>query len=130
MKIFAIGCVMFGVFSANAQKLDSNYNYQNAKHDYYSRVGEYVIHYHIEVKADTVLMDIPLTEKKTITSRAELVNKKGKIIFLDEGQCIDSKGSFVDCNEVRRKLRARTEKIYPLVPEQPPVQLSSFNKNE
>ena len=82
---------------------------ENMKFDFYQMQNEYIIHYFAEIKGDTLMNDISLRNGSTITSKAELVNKNGKIIFLINGQCVDSKGNIADCKELRKRLEERTK---------------------
>lgn len=79
-------------------------NEGNSKHDYYVMEGDYIIHYYTEVKSDTIFNNMALRKGNVLTSSAELVDKKGKIIFLNEGECVDSKGNISDCAKLKKKL--------------------------
>lgn len=84
---------------------------QNSKHDYYVMEGEYMIHYYIEIKSDTVFGNMPLRKGKTLTTRAELLNKKGKKVYLNEGDCVDYYGNIEDCEKLKRELRDKHEEL-------------------
>jgi hypothetical protein len=74
------------------------------KYDYYEMRGEYMVHYFVEVKSDTLYNDIPL-RKNVLTSKAELTDKKGKIKrFLNEGECVDANGKIIDCTKLQKRL--------------------------
>jgi hypothetical protein len=88
---------------------------RHSKHDYYVMEGEYLIHYSIKVlvavKADTVFQDKSLNNGKVVTTKAELLSKKGRKTFLVEGECVDANGKIKNCTTLRRKLDDKQQEI-------------------
>lgn len=81
------------------------------KSDYYVMEGEYMIHYTIEIKADTLFNDVPLKKGKRLTSRSEILDKRGRIKYLNEGDCVDHKGNVKDCDTLRENLEEKKEQV-------------------
>jgi hypothetical protein len=78
--------------------------------EYYLLQGDYVVHYFVDIKSDTMFYDLSLSNGNTLTAKGELINKKGKIIFLKEGQCVDSKGNIDECADIRKKINNKISK--------------------
>jgi hypothetical protein len=78
--------------------------------DYYALEGDYIIHYFVDIKSDTLLYDLSLKNGNTITFKGEVISRNGKIIFLKEGECVDSKGNIGKCNKIRKKLNSKISK--------------------
>jgi hypothetical protein len=108
LLIFTVSITITG--SVSAQNTDIVLSGEdNAKYDFYMMQGDYIVHYTTPNKADTMLYDISFKNGNTITSKAELMNKKGGVIFLKDEQCVDSKGNIADCDHLRKRLKRRTE---------------------
>ncbi len=103
-KILFILVLLTAVTTGFAQNDSSATTTIKTKYDYYEMRGEYMVHYFVEVKSDTIYNDIPL-RKNVLTSKAELTDKKGNIKkFLNEGECVDAKGKITDCTKLQKKI--------------------------
>jgi uncharacterized protein DUF6799 len=92
-----------------AQAQDSVKKDHYIKYGYYMMHPDYVIHYLASKKADTLFADVSLPNGQTLTSRGELLEKKGKKIFLKEGECLNANGNADDCDKLKKRLEKKTE---------------------
>ena len=97
--------LLIGTASAFAQNpVIASKNEGSSKYNYYMMQGDYIIFYSLN-KPDTILDGISFKNGNTITSKAELMNKKGNVIFLKDGECVDSKGNITNCDHLVKKLK-------------------------
>ena len=83
---------------------------KNQRLEYYAFEGEYIIHYFVDIKSDTMWYDLSLKNGNTITYNGQVISEEGKIIFLKEGECVDSKGNIDKCTKIRKKINKKISK--------------------
>jgi hypothetical protein len=103
---------LFAVFITSClfgQVQDSVKKDHYIKYGYYMMHPDYVIHYLASKRSDTLFADVSLPNGQTLTARGELLEKKGKKIFLKEGECLNANGNTEDCDKLKKKLEKKTE---------------------
>lgn len=111
-KIITTALILATATASFAQdKIDPPNAQQNSKNEYYIMQGEYMVRYSVHIITDTIYKDTPLRNGKSLNTRAELFRRNGKKIFLNDGECVDSKGKIKDCTLLKKKLDDRQQEI-------------------